>query len=517
MPKKRTSMKRIREIVRLFESGLSQRQISDALKVSRPVVSKTIDSVHSIGLNYRQIATVSDSELEELFSRRSKPCGKADKLKEKFPTYAKELKRTGVTLQHLWAEYLDEEPQGLRYSQFCYYYQQWRQDERLAMHIEHKAGDKLFVDYTGKKLYLNDRKTGERQEAEVFVAILPASQLTYAEAVENQNQESFVRSNERALRFFGGVPSAIVPDNLKAGVLKASIYEPDLNPLFADFAEYYRTAVLPTRKRKPKDKAHVENAVKLIYQRIFAPLRDHVFYSLEELNQAIKERLEEHNNKKLTKMTVSRRELFEEIEKAELKALPVTPYPLKHIQDKALVQFNYHVELKEDHHYYSVPHSLKGKRVKLIYDDKHVSIYHENIRIVLHRRNRKSNGYSTNGEHMPVNHRFDKDWNPEKLRWWAGNVGDETLQVVNHLLVSKAHPEQAYKFCMGILAQAKKYGPALLNMACRIAWNAQRINYGFISTQLRSLKEQYEQEVEQSQLSLLPPIHENVRGEHYYQ
>jgi len=516
MPKKRTCMKKIREMIRLFESGLSQRQIADALKVSRPVVGKTIEKLGSIELTYQEVATLSDTELTEIFSGKSKPNGKVDRLKEKFPYYAKELKRPGVTLQRLWKEYLDEEPQGLQYSQFCYHYQQWKHDEKLSMHIEHKAGDKMFVDYTGKKLHITDLKTGELQSVEVFVAILPASQYTYAEAVENQSQESFVRSNERALRFFGGVPSAIVPDNLKAGVLKACNYEPDLNPLFADFAEYYRTAVLPARKRKPKDKAHVENAVKLVYQRVFAPLRDQVFYTLEELNQAIKERLEEHNNQKLTKMTVSRRELFEEIEKACLKGLPVTGYPLKYIQDNALVQFNYHVELKEDRHYYSVPHSLKGERVKIIYDEKYVSIYHDHIRIVLHRRNPQSNGYSTNSEHMPAQHRFDKDWNPDKLRWWAGNVGEETGWVVNHLLISKAHPEQAYKSCLGILGQAKKYGPSLLNMACRIAWNAQRINYGFISAQLKNLKEQYEQEAEQSQLSLLPANHENVRGEHYY-
>ena len=516
MPRKRTSMKKIREIIRLFESGLSQRQISDALKVSRPVVAETIEKIGSMNLRYQEVATLSDTDLTELFYGKPKPNGKVDKLKEKFPYFTKELKRTGVTLQQLWREYLNEEPQGLQYSQFCYHYQQWRQDAKLSMHIEHKAGDKLFVDYTGKKLYLTDRKTGERQAVEVFLAILPASQFTYAEAAEDQSQESFVRSNERSLQFFGGVPAAIVPDNLKAGVLKPSLYEPDLNPLFADFAEYYRTAVLPARKRKPKDKAHVENAVKLVYQRVFAPLRDQVFYTLEELNQAIAGQLEAHNNQKLTKMTVSRRELFEEIEKGTLKGLPVAPYPLKSIQDNALVQFNYHVELKEDHHYYSVPNSLKGQRVKLIYDEKHVSIYHDHIRIVLHRRVRKRNGYSTYDAHMPDRHRFDKDWNPQRLKWWATNVGEETGWVVEHLLASKAHPEQAYKSCLGILGQAKKYGPSLLNMACRIAWNAQRINYGFICEQLKKLKAQYEQEAKESQLSLLPAIHENVRGEHYY-
>jgi hypothetical protein len=214
MPRKRTSMKKIREIIRLYESDLSRRQIAEALKVSRPVVAKTNEKAGSIELTYREVATLSDTELTEIFSGKPRPNGKIDKLKEKFPYYAKELKRPGVILQHLWKEYLDEEPRGFQYSQFCYHYQQWRQDEKLSMHIEHKAGDKMFVDYSGKKLHITDRRTGELRSVEVFVAILPASQLTYAEAVENQNQESFVRSNERALRFFGGAPAAIVPDNL---------------------------------------------------------------------------------------------------------------------------------------------------------------------------------------------------------------------------------------------------------------------------------------------------------------
>ncbi|MDZ7794207.1 MAG: IS21 family transposase [Spirochaetia bacterium] len=384
------------------------------------------------------------------------------------------------------------------------------------MHIEHKAGDKMFVDYTGKKMVLTDRKTGRTREVEVFVAILPASQLTYAEASESQTQEDFVRSNERALRYIGGVPAAIVPDNLKAGVLKASKYEPDLNPMFADFAEHYRTAILPARARKPKDKAHVENAVKIIYQRVFAPLRSKTFYTIEELNFAIKDRLDDHNNRKLTKMTVSRRELFEEVEKSELITLPVHPYPIKHFQPNSLVQFNYHVELKEDNNYYSVPYILKGQRVKLIYDERSVSIYHNNIRIALHKRSRRRSKYTTVREHMPKKHRFDEKWNPEKLKWWAGNVGNDTLRAITHILESKSHPEQAYKSCMGILSQATTHGHEILNMACRIACNAERIHYGFISKEVEKLKKQYQQEEEQKQYSLLPAIHENVRGEKYY-
>ncbi|MBT4365595.1 MAG: IS21 family transposase [Desulfobacteraceae bacterium] len=510
-------MKKIREIIRLAEtSSLSQRQIAKAVNVSRPVVSEALQKFKATGLKREEIKGISDTLLNDLLTEQKKSESKSDELKKNFPEYAIELKRKGVTLSLLWEEYLQNIPDGLKYAQFCWHYQQWRKDKKLSMHIDHKAGDKMFVDYAGHRMEITDPKTGKMIPAEVFVAILPASQLTFAEASENQTQESFMRSNERALRFFGGVPAAIVPDNLKSGVIKADIYEPDLNPLFADFAEYYRTAVIPARSRKPKDKAHVENAVKIIYRRIFAPLRNKTFHSLSELNQAIKERLEMHNNKKLTKMEVSRQELFEDVERSELKALPINPYPLKYFQEDTLVEFNYHVRLKEDQHYYSVPHILRKKRVKLIYDDRNVAIYHDNIRIVQHRRNRSSHKYSTLRDHMPTNHRYKDNWNPEKLKWWAGNIGEETQRAVTHLLNTKPHPEQAYKSCMGILGQASKYGHDILNLACRRALNLEMVSYKVISNEAKAIMEQYEKEMDNKQFSLLPEIHKNIRGKQYY-
>jgi len=512
-------MKKIREIARLFEeSTLSQRQISNALSISRPVVASTIKKIQDSSLTFNQISTMPDSELEAYFAGSKQPTSKSSDLIALFPDYTKELKRPGVTLKLLWEEHRAQNPECLMYTQFCYHYQQWRKDDKLSLHINHKAGDKMFVDYTGKTMKITDRKTGETKTVEVFVAILPASQLTYAETSMNQTQASFVSSNERALRYMGGVPAAIVPDNLKAGVLKPSIYEPELNPLYADFAEYYQTAILPARARKPKDKAHVENAVRIIYQRVFAPLRNQVFHSLEELNQAILERLEEHNNiRKLTKMTVTRRELFDEVEKGELKPLPVHLYPIKYTQSNTLVQFNYHVELKEDRHYYSVPYRLRRERVKVFYDERTVSIFHDNIRIVMHKRDRSNNKYTTLRDHMPQKHRFDDNWNPDKLKWWAGNIGDETQRAIIHILESKPHPEQAYKSCLGILNQATKHDHDILNLACRIALNRERINYGFISEQIQKLEKQYAKEAERKQLSLLPETHENIRGEQYYQ
>lgn len=509
-------MEKIREIVRLHEKcSFSLRKIELTLNVSRPKVTEVIRKICESGYTFEKIKTMSDLKLLEILSPQKAVKNKAESLAEKFPEYIKELKKPGVTIQLLWEEYIKENPDGLKSTQFGTYFQKWRADDKISMHIDHIAGDKMFIDYTGKKMEYLDLTTGQKVQTEIYVSILPASQLTYAEASISQNQEDFMRSTERAIWYYGGVPSALVPDNLKSGVIKANIWEPQINPLFADFAEYYRTAVLPARARKPKDKAHVENAVKIIYTRIFAPLRNEIFYSLEELNKAILIKLEDHNNRKLSKMTVSRRQLFEEVEKKELKMLPVEPYPHKEFQN-GRAGFNYHIELKEDKHYYSVPYLLRGKEVKLIYDDRNVAIIHNNMRIVQYRRNRQAHKYTTKNEHMPDKHRFAEDWNPDKFKWWAGNIGEQTQYTITHILESKKHPEQAYKSCMGILSLAKKYGNDLLELACRKAINIDYINYGYISDEIKKIQEQYKQKEDSKQMSLLLERHENIRGKECY-
>ena len=510
-------MKKIREIIRLEEqAGLSHRRISQAIGVSRPVVTLTIKRAQELGLNLDTVQKMSDSDLSEQLTEPKKVLTRADLLARNFPGYARELKKPGVTLGLLWDEYRNGNSSALSYTQFCFHYQKWRESEKISMHIDHKPGDKMFVDYTGKKMEITSAVNGEISPTEVFIAILPASQYSYVEASLNQNQESFMRSTENALRYFGGVVSAIVPDNLKSGVIRADIYEPDLNPLYADFAEFYRCAIVPARSGKPKDKAHVENAVKIIYTRVFAPLRKEVFHTIGELNQAIREKLEEHNNREFQKMKVSRKELFIEVEKDYLKALPVYRYPLKHFQNNAAVGFNYHVELKEDKHYYSVPYLLRGKKVNFIYDERIIAIYHDNLRICQHHRDRGKYCYTTVKEHMPPQHRFKDNWNPEKLKWWAANVGDETLWAVSQILETRTYPEQAYKSILGILNLVHKNGNTVLNLACRKACNMERVNYRFIKEQAEYIKDQYETDNQKKQLSLLPLDHENIRGDEYY-
>lgn len=510
-------MKKIREIIRLEEqAGLSHRRISQITGVSRPVVAQTLQMTGEKGLTSEAVKQMKDSELETLLSKRRQSLSRSEKLARNFPGYAKELKKTGITLQLLWDEYVQENPAGLKYTQFCFHFQKWREEAKISMHIDHKPGDKMFVDYTGQKMEITSAANGEKTSVEIYLAILPSSQYTYVEASLSQNQESFMRSTENALRYFGGVVCAIVPDNLKSGVIKANIYEPELNPLFADFAEYYRCAVVPARARKPKDKAHAENAVKIIYTRVFAPLSKKTFHTIEELNQAIREKLEEHNNRDFQKMNISRKQLFEEVEKEHLKPLPVYRYPLKYYQNNTKVGFNYHIELKEDKHYYSVPYLLRSKKVNIIYDERTLAIYHDNVRIYQHQRDRRNYRYTTAKEHMPPQHRFKDDWNPDRLKWWASNVGEDTHRAVAQILEKKSYPEQAYKSILGILNLATKHGNNVLNLSCRKACNFERVNYNFIKEQAESIARQYEREIEEKQLSLLPPDHENIRGNQYY-
>ena len=518
MPRKRTAMKKIKDVIRFHEeTELSYRQIAQALNMSRPTVTKIIMKWKEIDYPFHEIKDLPDSEVEKRLFDPKRSSSKAEELRGNFPRYAIELKKKGVTLQLLWEEYIRDNPDGLKSTQFNLHFQKWKENEKISMHIDYKAGDKMCVDYAGHKMELIDPLTGIKTQVEVFIGILPASQLTYVEASDSQNQEDFIRSNERAIRYFGGVPRAIVPDNLKSGVIKPDIYEPELNALYSDFAEYYRTTVLPARARKPKDKAPVENAVKIVYQRIVAPLRNRTFSTLDELNLAIAEKLEEYNSRKLTDMTVSRRELFDLVEKSELRSLPIETYPLQYFQADTLVQFNYHVMLKEDKHYYSVPYIHRRKRVKLIYDDRSVSIYHDNVRITTHFRERIPHRYSTRDDHMPPNHRFASDWNPERLKWLAGNVGEDTKRVISYILDSRKHPEQVYKSCLGILNTAKKYDNQSLNMACRHAWNKEQINYRTVMKELEKVREDAERVFDRQQLSLLPENHENIRGAEYYQ
>jgi transposase len=378
------------------------------------------------------------------------------------------------------------------------------------MHIEHKAGDKAFVDFAGEKLQIANRLTGEITDVEVFVSILGASQLTYAEAVASQKKHDWIKVNIHALEYFGGVVRAIVPDCLKSAVNKPNPYEPEINPEYEDFARHYGTVILPARPARPKDKALAENAVRLVYSRIYASIRDRIFCSLGELNLAIREELEKHNNKPMQRPKVSRRQIFIESEKTALMPLPSERYEIRGFK-KIKAQFNYHVYLSDDMHYYSVPHQYRGHQVKLIYTQSVIEIFHKHKRIAFHKRDRREGKYTTNPNHMPKDHRFVNDWSPERFTRWAANIGENVEAVITHVLGTRKHPEQAYKTCMGILHLSKHYGPDRLNKACRRAASYGLFTYKGIKEILEKNLDDYQMDTFQSM-----PSHTNIRGNKYY-
>ena len=509
-------MNKLKEFLRLIEQGCSYREIARALNISRGSVENYRATFKKNNLKYLDIVDLTDEQLEEILSIGGKQLTSKEvyqKLLDKFPTYSCELKKTGVTLRLLWEEYKNDNVNGYGYSQFCFHYQQWSEMKKVSMHIEHKYGDKMFVDFSGDKLKFINPHTKIETAVEIFVSILGGSNLTYAEAVLSQKKEDFIRVTENSLLYFGGVPAAIVPDCLKSAVTKGNKYEPEINPDYADFARHYETVILPARPYHPKDKSLVENAVRLVYQRVFAPLRNRIFTSLDELNLAIKEHLEIHNKKFMHKTNLSRRDLFEMYERNTLKPLPVRKYDFKKFST-ATVQINYHVYLKEDGHSYSVPYRFKGNKISIIYTDRIVEIFYKNERIATHER-RRGSGYSTNKEHMPSHHKFYAEWNPERILSWATNVGDKVNSVANHILSSCQHPEQGFKSCIGIINLSRKYGNIRVNRACEIAITYQEFSYRFICNLLERGMDKIE--TEQQDLPFTIPIHENIRGNEYYQ
>ena len=382
------------------------------------------------------------------------------------------------------------------------------------MHIEHKACDKLYVDFAGDKLSIIDQQTGEIKQVEVFVAILGASQLTYVEAVMTQQKEDFIAACENTLHYCGGVPAAIVPDNLKSAVTKSSKYEPTLNETFADFAEHYSTTILPARAYRPRDKALVENAVRIIYSRIYVKIKKGTYHSLEELNTAIRVELELHNNAHLRGRNYSRRQQFDEVEKNILMPLPPLRYEMKKYQ-YATVAKNGHVGLGTDKHYYSVPYKFIGKKVKILFSRHSVEIYYNYERIALHNRTKSPYQYTTEKEHLASTHRFVSEWTPERFISWSEGIHEDVKLYILKILDRKQHPEQAYKSCVGILSFAKKVGNDRLIKACQRALGYGAYNYKTIQNILERELDLGDAPEETDQLKM--PFHDNIRGENYYQ
>ena len=507
-------MSKLRQMLRLYAQGESKLRISALTGVSRNTLKKYLKIYSRLQLSIAFIEQQSDQELDHLFGENllPEPNDRYKTLEPYFPKMEKELKKRGVTRHILWERYIAMHPDGYKPSQFKYHYQQWLKRSKPVMHIEHIAGDKMYIDYAGEKLHLVNKDTGEITEVEVFVSVLGASQLTYVEATLSQCKEDFISCCEHALAYYGGVPMAIVPDNLKSAVTKSDRYEPTLNQAFENFASHYSTTILPARVYKPKDKSLVEGAVRIAYMRIYSVLDDKIFHTLEDMNEAIKEIVEIHNNIKLTDRPYGRRALFEEIERQTLQPLPVLPFVFKR-QQLSTISVNGHVCLKEDKHYYSVPYQYIGKKVKLLYTSTQVEIFYNYASLTVHQRERKQYGYTTNTEHLASTHKYLTEWNPERFIKWAESIDESVKEFVIRLMESKSHPEQSYKACQGVLGYERKVGRERLINACKRAIEYENYSYHSIKT---ILENKYDQLTYKELLTEIPQ-HENIRGENYYQ
>jgi transposase len=511
MSQKGLSMRKIEEILRLkFEAGLSHRAIAQSCSVSPSTVSEYVTHAKAAGLSWPLPDGLSAEALDELLFPQRGPTSRRNITQPDWAEVHKELRRKSVTLSLLWVEYRQQHPEGYGYSQFCYHYRHWAKQLKPMMRQKHKAGEKLFIDYAGQTVSVVNPETGEIWQAEIFVAVLGASNYIYAEAQRSQSLPNWIGANVRALAFIGGSPEVLVPDNLKAGVKSPHLYEPDINPTYLDFAQHYGVAVVPARVRKPKDKSKVEVGVQVVERWILARLRNRTFFSLAKLNRAVRELLDELNNRPMRHLGHSRRELFESLDKPVLAPLPGQPYEFARWK-KARVHIDYHVSFEK--HYYSVPYTLIGKEVDIRATEKTVEIFYQRKRRASHRRSQLLGRYSTQKEHMPAAHEKYSDWSPERFLRWAEDIGPHTTRLIAAVLETRRHPQQAYRSCLGILGLGKRFTNARLEAACRRALPARIRSYKGIRNILDNKLDKLE--VDQQPVAPLP-AHANIRGETYY-
>lgn len=507
---KRLSMRKIAETLRLhFECGRSQREIAEVLGASPTTVGAYLRRAHRAGIGYPLPGGMDEAALQARLFPPAPP-SRVARPEPDWATIHRELQRRHVTLDLLWQEYKAAEPEGLRYSAFCQHYRTWVGRLSVSMRQIHRPGEKLFVDYAGSTLAVIDPASGEMRPAQLFVAVLGASNYTYAEATWSQALADWLGSHVRALEFFGGCTELVIPDNLKSGVKKPGFYEPEINPSYQEWAAHYGVAVLPARVRKPRDKAKVENAVLVASRWIIAALRNRRLFSLEELNQAIRELLERLNTRAFKKLPGCRRSAFEQLDRPVLRPLPERRYVFAEWARRR-VGIDYHVEV--DGHYYSVPYRFARAEVDARISAHTVELFHQGVRIASHVRSRSRGRHSTVDAHMAPAHQAVAGWNAPRLLEWGHKIGPSTSAYIEHLLGSRRHPQQAYRACLGVLRLAREYGRTRLEAACARALSIQARTYHSVASILKNgLDRQPEAAVQTS----LPLEHANVRGPLYY-
>ncbi len=509
----RLTMRKIKEVLRLkYENALSDSKIAQSCCIARSTVSDYINRAKSTGITWPIPEGMDEAVLERLLFPAREDTVFRPKAEPDWLSVYQELKHPHVTKTLVWLEYKEKDPQGYQYSQFCELYRQWAKTQNVVMRQDHKAGEKVFVDYCGSTVAITDPDTAEVKQAQVFVAVLGASNYTYAEASWSQGLYDWIGAHVHAFEYFGGAPEVIVPDNLRSGVSHACRYEPDINPTYQEMASYYQTTVIPARVRKPKDKAKVEAGVALVQRWILARLRHETFFSLSELNARIKELLFWLNNHPFQKLEGSRESLFNTIDKPALKSLPVEPYEYAEWK-KARVNIDYHIEV--DRHYYSVPYQLVSRQVDVRITAGTIESFYRGNRVASHIRSDDKGRHTTVASHMPKAHQAYVEWTPERLVSWANKSGEHVSGLVEKVLAQRSHPQQGFRSVLGIMRLGKHYGDSRLDAACKRALEIGASSYKSIESILRKGLDRIELQKQDDDL-YKPVEHINIRGSAYY-
>ena len=518
MSAKRISMRKLREIFRLkFEHGLSNRQVARSCNTHHSVVGDNLARFRMSGLSWPLAPELSEEQLygvlfpEKRNSKQpiSKPLPDWEKVYEELKSHKY------LTLQLIWQEYKQKYADGYNYSQFCNRFRKWKKSLDITFRQNYRGGEKMFVDYAGGGVRIKSPLTGKFHDASIFVAVLGASNYTYAEAHMKQDIKNWVNGHIRAFHYFKGVPQTTTPDNLKAGVQSPCFYDPTINPTYNDMAMHYNMAVIPARIKKPKDKAKVEAGVKIVGQRILAVLRKRTFFSIQELNKTIKQQLEELNNRKMKHLGKSRKEMFDLLDRPNLQPLPEKTYEFAECKD-AKVGIDYHV--RYDDNYYSVPYGHIHRKVEIRATEKIVEVFYKNCRIASHLRSYEKNQNITVKEHMPANHQFMAEWTPKRFIRWAEKIGPQTVILIRTILEEKEHPQQSFRKCLGILNLAKRYSSERLEAAAQRALHYRICSYRKIKSILDKGWDRINSD-EQDNLNPSPQpalFHQNIRGGKYY-
>ncbi len=508
-------MRKIRHVLKLaWESGLSKREIARSLAMSPTSVGEYLRRAEHAGIAWPLPDTWDDQRLEAaLFPSLPKVTRDKRPLPQWAEVYREMKKRRGITLMLLWEEYKSLHPEGLQYSQFCDRYRAWAGKRDLAMRQDHRAGEKLFVDYAGQTVGVINPHTGEVRDAQIFVATMGASHYTFAEATWTQALPDWIGSHIRCLEFMGAVPELLIPDNLKSAVTRPCRYEPQPNPTYEDMADHYGSAVLPARIRKPRDKAKVENGVLLVERWILARLRHHTFFTLAALNATIRELLSDLNNRPFKKLPGSRREWFEQLDRPAMKPLPVERYAYAEWK-KARVHIDYHVEVLG--HYYSVPYQLVKQELDVRIGANTVEFLHAGKRVASHCRSALKGRHTTVVAHMPRAHQHYAEWTPQRLVGWAERSGPATAAVVAAILGSRAHPQQGFRSCLGIMRLGKAYSDARLEHACHRALHLNAVSYKSLQSILKNGLDRQAVITVSDEPAAEPIAHGNIRGSDYY-